>query len=53
LPKAKYDYIIEIDGDIIIQRFCKRSFNFAEKGIYLFVQGKYSKDILKLFLIRK
>ena len=34
---AKYDYIIEIDGDIIMNKhFIEDHLNFAEKGCYLF-----------------
>lgn len=37
IAKAKYDYIIEIDGDIIIHpNFVEDHLNYAEKGIYLF-----------------
>lgn len=37
IAAAKYDYIIEIDGDIIMHKnFVEDHLNFAEKGIYLF-----------------
>ena len=37
IAKAKYDYIIEIDGDIIMHpNFVEDHLNYAEKGVYLF-----------------
>ena len=37
IAKAKYDYIIEIDGDIIMHRnFVEDHLNYAKKGVYLF-----------------
>lgn len=37
IAKAKYEYIIEIDGDIIMHKdFVKDHLNFAQKGQYLF-----------------
>jgi glycosyltransferase involved in cell wall biosynthesis len=37
IAKAKYDYIVEIDGDIIMNKnFIKDHLTFAEKGVYLF-----------------
>ena len=37
IAKAKFEYIIEIDGDIIMQRdFIKDHLQFAQKGLYLF-----------------
>lgn len=37
IAKAKYDYIIEIDGDIIMEKnFVKDHLQFAEKGHYLY-----------------
>lgn len=37
IAKAKYDYIIEIDGDIIMHKhFVKDHLQFAEKGFYLY-----------------
>ncbi len=37
IAKAQYDYIVEIDGDIIIHPyFVEDHLRFAEKGVYLF-----------------
>lgn len=37
IAKAKYDYIVEIDGDIIMHpNFVEDHLNFAEKGMYLY-----------------
>lgn len=37
LAKAKYDYIVEIDGDIIMEKhFVEDHLKFAEQGHYLF-----------------
>jgi glycosyltransferase involved in cell wall biosynthesis len=37
IAQAKYDYIIEIDGDIIMHKdFVKDHLNYAAKGFYLF-----------------
>lgn len=37
IAKAKYDYIVEIDGDIIMnENFVKDHLTFAEKGMYLY-----------------
>jgi predicted glycosyltransferase involved in capsule biosynthesis len=37
IAKSKYDYIIEIDGDIIMNKhFIEDHLNFSEKGCYLF-----------------
>lgn len=37
IAKAKYEYIIEIDGDIIMHKdFVKDHLTFAERGFYLF-----------------
>lgn len=37
IATSKYDYIIEIDGDIIMNKhFIEDHLNFAEKGFYLF-----------------
>ena len=37
IAKAKYDYIIEIDGDIIMHpNFVEDHLNYAEKDVYLF-----------------
>tara|TARA_R110000850_G_scaffold277086_1_gene422481 strand:+ start:230429 stop:231226 length:798 start_codon:yes stop_codon:yes gene_type:complete len=37
IAKARYDYIVEIDGDIILHpRFVEDHLRFAEKGHYLF-----------------
>lgn len=37
IAKSKYDYIIEIDGDIIMHpNFVEDHLNYAEKGVYLF-----------------
>jgi glycosyltransferase involved in cell wall biosynthesis len=37
IAKSKYDYIIEIDGDIIMNKnFVKDHLTYAEKGSYLF-----------------
>lgn len=37
IAKAKYEYIIEVDGDIIMNRhFIKDHLHFAEKGFYLY-----------------
>ncbi|MGQ7944782.1 glycosyltransferase family 2 protein [Flavobacterium sp. WC2509] len=37
IAAAKYDYIIEIDGDIIMNKyFIEDHLSFAEKGIYLY-----------------
>lgn len=50
---SKYDYIIEIDGDIIMNKnFIKDHLNNAEKGFYLFgsrvnIQNKILDNIFK------
>ena len=37
IAKAKYDYILEIDGDIILHKnFVEDHLSMAEKGVYLF-----------------
>lgn len=37
IAKAKYDYIVEIDGDIIMNKhFVEDHLTFAQKGVYLF-----------------
>ncbi len=37
IAKAKYDYIIEIDGDIIMHpNFVEDHLKYAQKGVYLF-----------------
>lgn len=37
IAKSKYEYIVEIDGDIIMHSdFIKDHLTFAEKGVYLF-----------------
>jgi glycosyltransferase involved in cell wall biosynthesis len=37
IAKAQYDYIIEIDGDIIMNKhFVEDHLQFAQKGFYLF-----------------
>ncbi|WP_313805205.1 glycosyltransferase family 2 protein [Flavobacterium sp.] len=37
IAKAKYDYIVEIDGDIIMHKdFVKDHLTYAQKGFYLF-----------------
>lgn len=57
IAKAKYDYIIEIDGDIILNKhFIEDHLNFAQKGFYLFgsrvniqenfLSGLFSKKII-------
>ncbi len=51
VAKAKYPYIIEIDGDIIMHRhFIKDHLKFAEKGFYLYgsranIQENYLTEI--------
>ncbi|NHN24405.1 glycosyltransferase [Flavobacterium jejuense] len=51
IAKAKYDYIIEIDGDIIMHKnFIKDHLTYSEKGFYLFgsrvnIQQKILKTI--------
>ncbi len=55
IAKAKYDYIIEIDGDIIMHKdFVKDHLTYAEKGIYLFgSRVNIQKDILKTIFDKK
>ena len=37
IAQAKYEYIVEIDGDIIMHPdFVKDHLTYAEKGVYLF-----------------
>lgn len=37
IAQSKYDYIIQIDGDIIMNKhFIEDHLNFSEKGVYLF-----------------
>jgi glycosyltransferase involved in cell wall biosynthesis len=51
IAKAKYDYIIEIDGDIIMHpEFVKDHLRFAKKGQYLYgsrvnIQEEYVTDL--------
>ena len=51
IAKSKYEYVIEIDGDIIMNKnFIKDHLSFAKKGFYLFgsrvnIQEKNLKNI--------
>lgn len=53
LAKAKYDYIIEIDGDIIMHKhFIKDHLSLAEEGVYLYgsrvnIQKDYLSTLFK------
>ncbi|SHE98926.1 N-terminal domain of galactosyltransferase [Psychroflexus salarius] len=53
IAKAKYPYIIEIDGDIIMHKnFVKDHLNFAKKGLYLYgsranIQEEYLEELIK------
>jgi len=53
IAKSSYDYIIEIDGDIIMHKdFIKDHLHYAQKGLYLFgsrvnIQQKILKTILQ------
>ena len=53
IAKAKYDYIVEIDGDIIMHKdFVKDHLTYAKKGQYLFgsrvnIQKNILEDIFK------
>lgn len=53
IASSKYDYIIEIDGDIIMHKdFVKDHLSLAEKILYLFgsrvnIQEKYLKTLFK------
>jgi predicted glycosyltransferase involved in capsule biosynthesis len=52
IANSKYDYIIEIDGDIIMNKyFIEDHLNFAEKGCYLFGSRVNIQEqlLLKLF----
>jgi glycosyltransferase involved in cell wall biosynthesis len=55
IAKAKYEYIIEIDGDIIMNKhFVKDHLNFAEKGTYLFgSRVNIQKNILESIFSKK
>lgn len=55
IAKSKYDYIIEIDGDIIMHKdFVKDHLNFAKKGQYLFgSRVNIQKSILKEIFANK
>ena len=50
---AKYEYIIEVDGDIIIHKdFIRDHLSLAEKNVYLYgsratIQKKYLKNLFK------
>lgn len=53
IAASKYDYIVEIDGDIIMHRdFIKDHLSSAEKGLYLFgsrvnIQKEYLPELFK------
>lgn len=57
IAKAKYDYIIEIDGDIIMHKdFVKDHLTYAEKGYYLFgsrvnIQASFLKTLFEKKII--
>lgn len=55
IAKAKYDYIIEIDGDIIMHpNFVEDHLNYAEKGVYLFgSRVNIQKNILETIFKEK
>ncbi|WP_339838569.1 glycosyltransferase family 2 protein [uncultured Flavobacterium sp.] len=55
IAKAKYDYIIEIDGDIIMHKdFVKDHLTYAEKGFYLFgSRVNIQQNILKTIFDKK
>ncbi|RTY92390.1 glycosyltransferase family 2 protein [Flavobacterium sp. GT3R68] len=55
IAAAKYDYIIEIDGDIIMNRhFVEDHLTFADKGLYLFgSRVNIQKQILPDLFSRK
>jgi glycosyltransferase involved in cell wall biosynthesis len=57
IAKAQYDYIIEIDGDIIINKhFVEDHLQFAQKGVYLFgsrvnIQSSLLEDLFSKKII--
>ena len=55
IAKSKYDYIIEIDGDIIMHpNFVEDHLNYAEKGVYLFgSRVNIQKNILETIFKEK
>jgi len=57
IAKAKYEYIIEIDGDIIMNKyFVEDHLNFAQKDLYLFgsrvtIQKSYLSELFSKRII--